>query len=259
MEPSPANAPESIQAIASSLSINDHLFIESLTFNSVPIALDRKIYQDNPHIERHPYDLDPDFARIRTPYNPDAFEAYLRKANILNRYPELAFKLKHGFSLGPIPPLLASFTPDNPPYVYEHAELIEKYIADEITLTRFSGPFSKSILETKIGPFRSSPIQVAVVDNGPDVPRKYRCCRNLSFKGRCDDSVNDLIDSSNFHTRWYTAIQCAEIVRLNSHFVSFIIRSIICVLHLIFHHLHLAFDLFLSCTLHLILQFASCN
>src|ERR1700722_5016882 len=83
-------------------------------------------------------------------------------------------------------------------------------------------PFTKEELEKKIGPFRSSPIQIAVVDNGPDLPPKYRCCRNLSFKGSSDASINNLIGSENFHTRWYTAVECAKIVRHHNHYQAFI-------------------------------------
>jgi len=188
-------------------------FLDSINLNDVPIPLDRKIYDDKPIIETHPYDDDFDFSRIHTPYNPAAFHVYLSKAKILDRYPDLPFKLKHGFSLGPIPNLMSTYAPDNPPYVYEHEKTIREYIDGELALGRFSGPFTKSELESKIGPFRSSPIQVVVKDDGPLTPKKYRCCRNLSFRGNQDNSINDLIGSENFHTRWYNADQCADIVR----------------------------------------------
>ena len=189
------------------------LFLDSLNFNDVPLPLDRKIYNDNPAIETHPYDNDPDFSRIHTPYDPAAFQLYLEKAKILERYPDLPFKLKHGFALGPLPNLTSTYAPDNPTYVYEHERIIREYIDGELALGRFSGPFTKSELESKIGFFRSSPIQVVVKDDGPLTPKKYRCCRNLSFKGNQDHSVNDLIGSENFHTRWYDANHCAQIVR----------------------------------------------
>jgi len=190
-------------------------FVNTLSFNSTPLILDRKIYHDNLHIEHHPYDSDADFACIRTPYNADAFKLYLSKANILDRYPELPFKLQYGFSLGPIPSILTSYTPDDPPYLLQYSKIIREYIDGELILGRFSGPFTKEQLESKIGPFRSSPIQVAAQVDELNSTTKYRCCRNLSFKGSMDCSVNDLIDSNNFHTRWYTAAHCAEIVRIS--------------------------------------------
>src|ERR1700722_20401377 len=197
-------------------------FTSTLSFNTIPIELDRKIYNDNPKPEKYPYDHDLDFSRIRTPYDSTAFQLYLSKANIIDRYPDLPFKLANGFSLGPIPPISSSYTPDNSPFTYEHSDFIRKYIDEELSLGRFTGPFTKEELEKKIGPFRSSPIQVAIVDNGPDLPPKYRCCRNLSFKGSSDASINDLIGSENFHTRWYTAVECAKIIHHHNHYQAFI-------------------------------------
>ena len=158
------------------------------------------------------------------PYSPIAFELYLEKAGISDRYPELSHKLTYGFPLGKFPSLKESFTPGNLASAAIHDEFIASYIADEVSLGQFSGPFSKAALESKIGLFRSSPIQVAVnpSPNGP----KLCCCHNLSYRGKSGHSVNDDIDSDEYPTCWGTASECAKIVRL------------ICLLNVIFLFYH---------------------
>jgi hypothetical protein len=186
--------------------------LDHLTFNSVPITPNHTPYFDHLIHSSSPYDSDPDFSKILTPYSPIAFKLYLEKADISDRYPELPHKLAHGFSPGKLSPLEQSFTPGNLASSVIHNEVIQAYITDELCLGRFSGPFSKLALESKIGFFCSSPVQVDVKPT-PDGP-KYRCCRNLSYRGKLDHSVNDEIDSDEYPTRWGTASECAKIVRV---------------------------------------------
>jgi hypothetical protein len=186
--------------------------LDHLTFDFVPMTPNHAPYFDQLIHSSSPYDSDPDFSKILTPYSPIAFKLYLEKAGISDRYPELPHKLAHGFPLGKLSALEQSFTPGNLASAAIHNEVIQAYITDELHLGRFSGPFSKLALESKIGFFRSSPVQV-VVKPSPDGP-KYRCCRNLSYRGKSDHSVNDEIDSDEYPTRWGTASECAKIVRV---------------------------------------------
>lgn len=160
------------------------------------------------------HDSDPDYSHISTPYSAVNFRLFLERCGLLDRYPELCWKLAHGFPLGKdLSPLLESYCPPNLPSAMFHADVIREYIADELKLGRFAGPFTREELESKIGFFRSSPVQVAVKAGAPGEPDKYRCCRNLSYKGRLDHSVNDEIDSSLYPTNWGRAEDVAKIVR----------------------------------------------
>ena len=221
MEPSPGDAfladlplhlSEPLDSAASAMPLH-HLveFLNHLTFKPVPIIPNHVPYLDHVKMSS-PHDSDLDFSKIQTPYSPIAFKLYLEKAGISDRYPELSHKLTYGFPLGKLPPLKESFTPGNLASATAHDEFIASYIADEVSLGRFSGPFSKTALESKIDLFRSSPIQVAVKPS-PDGP-KLRCCRNLSYRGKSGHSVNDDIDSDEYPTRWGTASKCAKIVRV---------------------------------------------
>lgn len=207
-----ANAP--IDADASSPLYSWSSLIHSLQFDITPIVDDHRPYFDNLSPDSSIFDSDPDFAKIRTPYSAAAFKEYLTKANLIHRYPELCHKLTYGFSLGDLDPIIESFTPPNLQSSDIHHEIIRSYIAEEIILERVVGPFTKEELEAKIGPFRSSPVQVVVTSGGPGQPDKHRCCRNLSYRGKLGRSVNDAIDSDDYPTRWYGAEDCAEIVSL---------------------------------------------
>ncbi|CAA7271031.1 unnamed protein product [Cyclocybe aegerita] len=186
--------------------------IQSLSFNPALVTKDRVPYFNSlTHIET-PYDHDSDFVKSITPYSAEAFQVYLLNAQIVDQYPELCFKLLHGFPLGELTPLTTSFTPPNLPSAVPYTHVIRDYIQEELRLARFSGPFTKTHLETKIGPFRSSPVQVVVKPGAPGQPDKFRCCRNLSYRGNLHFSINDDINPDKYPTRWGTALECAKIV-----------------------------------------------
>lgn len=218
MEPVLANASESDSTALSShlsahlLSLPLYDLLDHLTFCPDLIINDRLPYSDNLRLESSPHDSDSDYSKIITPYSTDAFHAYLSKAQILNWYPELCFKLSHGFPLRNIADLNMSFTPGNLASATPHDHIIQEYIADELKLGRLSGPFTQKELEAKIGLFRSSPIQVVVKPGEAGGPDKFRCCRNLSYRGNLGFSVNDDINSEEYPTRWGTASECAKIV-----------------------------------------------
>jgi hypothetical protein len=194
------------------LSLSLHNLVDHLSFSLDFIINDRLPYFDNLHLEESPHDADPDFSKIITPYSANAFHVYLSKAHLLDRYPELCFKLTHGFPLGNITDISTSFTPGNLASALPHRLFIQRYISDELNFGRFSGPFTQKELEAKIGPFRSSPIQVDVKPGEAGGQSKLRCCRNLSFRGNLGFSINDDINSEEFPTRWGTATECAKIV-----------------------------------------------
>jgi hypothetical protein len=171
------------------------------------------VYFDNLQIEQpSPYDNDFDYSKILTPYSAMHFQIFLERAQLISRYPELPFKLIHGFPIGYLAPLEHTFTPPNLPGANVYADIIHADIAEELRLGRYSGPFTREELEGKIGPFRSSPLQVNVKEGAPGEPIKYRVCRHLSYKGKSQSSINDEIDSDDFPTRWGKAADVAEIV-----------------------------------------------
>jgi hypothetical protein len=108
--------------------------------------------------------------------------------------------------------------PPNLPGALHHTDTIRAYIAEELHLGRFSGPFTQEELECKIGPFRSSPLQVATKEGAPGELAKLRVCRHLSYKGKTQSSINDEINTDDYPTRWGKATDVADIVCLSFSF-----------------------------------------
>jgi hypothetical protein len=176
------------------------------------IAVPHHVYLDHLSVSHTPYDADPDFSKIITPYSAENLEVFLHNANLLDAYPELVFQIKHGFPLGHLQPILSTYAPPNLPSGLEHKHIIKDYIESELSLGQFTGPFTQEELEQKIGPFCSSPLQVAIKEGAPGQPTKQCVCHNLSYKGTPGRSINDEIDSKDFSTHWGTAAQVASFV-----------------------------------------------
>lgn len=157
------------------------------------------------------------FERVTHPYNYRAFQQLLSKHDLLNFYPRLIVNLQRGFPLGTLPLLTDSVLIKNHSSVDEYPEVIRAYLSDEIAACRMSGPFSLSHTERILrGPVFSSPLIVAVQQQGPDLPPKYRVCRNLSKDDPLTGvfSVNSFIDKEDFPTRFDIAYLVAEQVNL---------------------------------------------
>lgn len=207
--------PQTMAPAAASVWVTDPTLIPFLTWKTdhiPPLLQPRHVFVDNLRITSTAYDSDPDFSKILTPYSADQLEIFLCKANLIEAYPQLPNKLRFGFPLGDLDPITTTYAPPNLPSALEHDQLIQNYINEELSLGHFSGPFSQTELEAKISPFRSSPLQVAVKEETPGAPKKFRVCRNLSYKGSMGCSINDEIDAKEFPTRWGTAQLVADFV-----------------------------------------------
>jgi hypothetical protein len=173
------------------------------------------IYFDNLTIPKPSrYDKYPDYSKIRTPYSTLQFQLFLERAKLLEQYPELPFKITYGFPLSDITPVLQSYTLPNLPSALIHSNVIREYIAEELRLGHFTGPYTKQELKKLMGPFHTSPFQVATKVSACGQPDKYRVCQHLSFKGELCHSINDDIDAKEYPTRWGKATDMAKIVCL---------------------------------------------
>jgi hypothetical protein len=113
-----------------------------LASTSVPSVSAPHIYFDNLHFEPWHYDNDSCYSKIIMLYSALQFKTFLEHAHLLPHYPELPFKLTHGFPIGPLKPLKHTFTPPNLPGAYLHSDIICASIAEELHLGHYSGPFT---------------------------------------------------------------------------------------------------------------------
>lgn len=101
-----------------------------------------------------------EFLPIVTPFIPDAWEHVLRANNLFNDFHDVPFSLRYGFDMGVHTFPEKTYTPPNHTSALTHPDAIMSHITKELSLGRYTGPFSQSRLEHLIGPFRTSPLGV---------------------------------------------------------------------------------------------------
>lgn len=150
-------------------------------------------------------------ARIITPYNHYAFEAFLSSFGLTKQFPTLVESIKNGFRIG-VP---NSYLADSiiPPYrASDEDGEIDAYLSEEIAAGRMDGPFTESEMrELCGGHFAACPVHV-VTQTDEKGKVKKRVVRNMSYAGEQGYSVNDLINSDDFPTQWGSAPVVADIV-----------------------------------------------
>lgn len=188
-----------------------HCTIDSFTLLSMDSCMSSPVDQDPPHVYFNnvsiaitPYNHDADFIHTVMPYSADTFHSFLKEASFLHLFPELSFKLCHGFYLGTFMPLNCSYTPDNLPGAYQYHSVIAEYIQGELDVGWFFRPILKNSTQTQN--------QTILFLSASGAPDKYHICCHLSYKGTMGYSVNDEINSKDYSTEWGTAEELADIV-----------------------------------------------
>jgi hypothetical protein len=152
-----------------------------------------------------------DFFPIITPLIADAWEKELQICNIHNRFIDVPLSIQQGFNMGVNSDIPFIYTPPNYKSALDNPDTIKSHIAKEQAAGRYSGPFSKSCLESIIGPFRSSPLGTVPKS---DTPGDFRIIQDLSYP-RNDPfhlSVNAEINSDDFPCDWGTFHEVCNIV-----------------------------------------------
>jgi hypothetical protein len=119
--------------------------------------------------------------------------------------------MRFGFDMGIKTPPTHTYTPPNHNSATFYPSHVLSHIRNEISLRRYSGPFSKSRLEFLIGPFRTSPLGTVPKS---EISTERRIVQDLSFP-RNDPtrpSVNDQINIDEFRCDWGTFNDIRNIV-----------------------------------------------
>lgn len=141
--------------------------------------------------------------RIECIYPADAWEALLKNANLLEKYPFLVHGFRAGFFFD-FPSISSTQTPPNRPSVIEFATEFGNIVSLELQKGRYIGPFSKSDLESLIGPFQTSPFSIIPK---PGRPGKFRIIQNFSFPLSPSPvfpnaSINSFTNAKDFPCTW---------------------------------------------------------
>ena len=146
--------------------------------------------------------LSRDLLIINTPFIPDEWERLLNKIPF-NKFSDVPNSLRFGFDMGVHTPPSHTYTPPNHASALSYPDHVLSHIHKELSLRRYTGPFSRSRLEFLIGPFRTSPLGTVPKSHGS---LERRIVQDLSFP-RNDpsrSSVNDQIDIEDFRCDWGT-------------------------------------------------------
>ena len=153
----------------------------------------------------------PDLLIINTPFLPDVWERMLNDISPVNNFSDVPNSIRIGFDMGVHSPPLHTYTPPNHNSATSFPDHVMSHIHNELSLRRYSGPFSQSRLEFLIGPFRTSPLST-VLKTVDSVER--RIVQDLSFP-RNDptcQSVNSQINIDDFRCDWGTLNDIRAIV-----------------------------------------------
>ncbi|TFK19745.1 hypothetical protein FA15DRAFT_554840, partial [Coprinopsis marcescibilis] len=99
---------------------------------------------------------------IITPFIADAWAAAISSLEPCDqqRFDDIPSSITHGFDMGVHSTLDQCFVPNNHASSLQHPDAVLKHINKELSLRRYSGPFSFSRLQHLIGNFRTSPLGV---------------------------------------------------------------------------------------------------
>ena len=100
----------------------------------------------------------PNILTVKTPFIPDQWEKLLNAISPFNKFSDVPNSFRFGFDMGVHTPPQHTYTPPNHNSALSFPEHVLSHIHKELSLGRYSGPFSRSRLEFLIGPFRTSPL-----------------------------------------------------------------------------------------------------
>lgn len=150
-------------------------------------------------------------SKAHTPFIADAWERYLRNANLVLKYPSIINNIRFGFDIG-VPSIAQTRIPRNSNSLIKQNNEFQRIISNEFRLQRYLGPFTQRELEETIGPFQCSPISLVPK---PHKPNAYRLVQNYSYphsSSKLYPSINSLINSDDFPCTWGTFNIMAQLI-----------------------------------------------
>ncbi|PPQ94251.1 hypothetical protein CVT25_004971 [Psilocybe cyanescens] len=153
-----------------------------------------------------------EFLLIVTPFVANAWEEALHHTNLFYKFSDVPFGICNGFDMGIKTTPSSTYTPPNHTSALKQPQAVLSHIQKELSLSRYTGPFSRSKLESLIGSFRTSPLGVVPKAGTSD---EFRLVQDFSFPRNNPDqrSVNSEIDMDEFRCDWGTFDEIVSIVR----------------------------------------------
>ena len=154
----------------------------------------------------------PELLIINTLFIPDKWESMLNNITPSNPFPDVHIGMRFGFDMGIKSPPSQTYTPPNHNSALAFLDHVLSHIHNELLLWHYSGPFSRSRLESLIRPFLTS--SLSTVPKSVDLP-DCRIVQDISFpwNNPTYSSINDQINIDDFRCDWGTFNEIRVIVR----------------------------------------------
>ncbi|CUA67355.1 Quinol oxidase subunit 1/3 [Rhizoctonia solani] len=136
--------------------------------------------------------------RVTTPLLPNAWDSLLAGLDLKQEFGDVPLGLSAGFRIGSTRSLDRSFIIPNHKSALDNPSIIHEAIDKEISLGRYSGPFSHHELEARIGFFRTAPLGVVA----KSTPGEFRIIQDFSCSSYDHPALNDEIDPNQFQCEW---------------------------------------------------------
>ena len=146
-----------------------------------------------------------------TPYNKRAWADQMLAFGLWEKYPYLIEGFAENFDLG-IPFIGHTYAPPNHPSIDPLLNVYSSIVENEFAAGRYLGPFSRSQLESVLGPFQTSPLSLVPKTSKPG---KYRAVHDFSYPHESSHdvaSINSRINSDNVPCTWGTFATVALII-----------------------------------------------
>jgi len=137
------------------------------------------------------------------PYLHHSWQELLVSSGLISHYPNIPHSLIYSFDAG-IHTVSQTFIPPNYSSIHSHIEVFNQMVNTESEQRkRYIGLFSQAKLESKIGPFQTSPISIIPK---PGQSGKFRIIQNLSHPHNTNPvpSINAPINTLQFPCIWGT-------------------------------------------------------
>jgi hypothetical protein len=154
----------------------------------------------------------PDLLIVNTPFIPDEWEKSLNNISPFNAFSDVhSYQFAPWFRYGGTFSPTYNLHPPNHKSALSYPDHVLSHIHNELSLRRYSGPFSRSRLEYLIGPFRTSPLGTVPKSLDSD---DRRIVQDLSFPRNdpSHSSVNNQINIEDFRCDWGTFNDVRKIV-----------------------------------------------
>ena len=135
----------------------------------------------------------------------------LLNTSLFNKFSDVPYSIRYGFDMGINDLPSHTFTPPNHKSALSFPGHVLSHISTELSRRCYSDPFSRSRLESLIGPFRTSPLGTVLKSELSD---ERRIVQDLSFPRNdpLHHSVNDYINVDDFRCDWGTFNDIKKIV-----------------------------------------------